>query len=325
MSSNMTLRQIYPAIEAYDTGFLKVSDLHNIYYEQTGNPSGKPAVFIHGGPGLSIGPRDRRFFDPAVYRIVTYDQRGAGKSTPPAELKDNTTWHLVEDIEKLRVFLGIDKWACVFGGSWGSTLSLTYAEHHPDRVGSLIVRGIFLLRKVEFDWYYEGKGANMVYADHWEDFIAPIPESERGSMIDAYYKHLTGTDRQKQIECAKAWSLWETRTSRMNPGLINEENVAHCEQVDWLQYSRIECHYYANKGFFSSDEYILDNVDKIRHIPATIIQGRYDMVCPLATAWQLHKRWPEAEYQVVPDAGHSSKEDGIAALLVEATDKYGQL
>ncbi|XP_022310529.2 putative proline iminopeptidase isoform X2 [Crassostrea virginica] len=314
-------RELYPEIEPFHTEHLKVSDLHSIFVEQCGNKTGKPVVFVHGGPGGGIGPKDRKYFDPSVYRIFLFDQRGSGKSTPSAELKENTTWDLVADMEKIREHYGIDKWV-VFGGSWGSTLSLSYAETHPDRVKALVLRGIFTLRRRELLWFYQD-GASFVYPDKWEDYIKPIPEVERGDIMSAYYRRLTSEDEKTRVEAAKAWSSWEMATSRL---LVDDQMLKRAEGDTWaLQFARIECHYFVNGGFFKKDGQLLDEVDKIRHIPCTIVQGRYDMVCPAETAWLLHKKWPEAEFHIIPDAGHSAKETGIISQLVDATDKYKTL
>lgn len=314
-------RDVYPEIEVFDSGHLRVSDIHEVYFEQSGNKNGKPVLFLHGGPGGGTSPSDRRYFDPAVYRIVLMDQRGAGKSKPPAELKDNTTWHLVSDIEKLREHLSIDKWV-VFGGSWGSTLSLVYAETHPDRVKALILRGIFTLRRSEIIWYYQD-GASHIFPDHFDKYVEPIPKAERHDIVGAYYRRLTGPDEAERLKCARHWSLWEMATSRL---FIDHNLLKRADSDIWaLQFARIECHYFVHGGFFETDSHILDNVDKIRHIPATIVQGRYDVVCPAQTAWDLHKQWPEAEFYFVRDAGHSAREMGIKSVLVHAADKYKEL
>ncbi|XP_064647303.1 probable proline iminopeptidase [Lineus longissimus] len=316
------LRSLYPELEPFDSGMLKVSDIHQIYYEQCGKKDGKPALFLHGGPGGGVGMNDRRLFDPEVYRVVLLDQRGAGKSTPPAELKDNTTWNLVNDIEKLRDHLGIEKWGVVFGGSWGSSLSLIYAQSHPDRVKAMVLRGIFLVRREEIEWFYQ-KGAGNIYPDHFEKFVEPIPEAERGNLIKAYYKQLTSEDRTVRVRAARAWSTWEMVTSSL---YLNPEALKRTEDDEWVQrFARIECHYFNNDSWLDEETHILNNIDKIRHIPCTIVQGRYDLVCPMTSAWALHKKWPEAELNVVPDAGHSAKEPGIRAMLLEATDKYGKM
>ncbi|XP_010647982.1 proline iminopeptidase isoform X2 [Vitis vinifera] len=310
-------RNLYPPIEPYSSGFLKVSDLHSIYWEQSGNPNGHPVVFIHGGPGGGTSPSNRTFFDPDFYRIILFDQRGAGKSTPHACLVDNTTWDLVNDIEKLREHLEIPEWQ-VFGGSWGSTLALAYSQSHPDKVTGMVLRGIFLLRKKELDWFYEG-GAAAIYPDAWEPFRDLIPENERDCLIDAYHKRLNSDDMETQYAAARAWTKWEMMTAHLLP---NEENIKKGDDDKFsLAFARIENHYFVNKGFFPSDSFLLDNIEKIRHINATIVQGRYDMCCPIMTAWDLHKAWPEADFKIVPDAGHSANELGIAAELVAANEK----
>ena len=311
-------RSLYPEIEPFDSGFLKVSDLHTLYYEQSGNPNGKPVVFLHGGPGGGMNPKCRRFFDPARYRIVLFDQRGCGRSTPHAELTDNTTWHLVADIERLREQLGIDRWQ-VFGGSWGSTLALAYAESHPDRVSELVLRGIFMLRRWELEWFYQ-KGADALYPDAWETYLSAIPEAERGDLMSAYHRRLTGGDRAGQLAAARAWSVWEGATSFLwqDQGHID----ASGEDEFALAFARIECHYFVHGGFFEHDDQLLRHVDRIRRIPAVIVQGRYDVVCPLRSAWDLHRAWPEADLRIVQDAGHSAFEPGILHELVEATDRF---
>ncbi|KAF9959051.1 hypothetical protein BGZ72_010392 [Mortierella alpina] len=313
---------LYPKIECYDHGLLKVSDIHTLYFEQSGNPQGKPVIYLHGGPGGGVSAHDRRYFDPSVYRIILLDQRGAGKSTPTASLEDNTTWALVDDIERLREHLKIDKWV-VFGGSWGSTLSLVYAQEHPDRVKALILRGIFMLRQSELRWFYEQGGASNIFPDAWDKYIEPIPENERDNFIAAYHKRLTGSDEEERIRCAKAWSTWECSTSKL---YVDPVEVAKASEDIWaLAFARIECHYFFNKGFFKTDAHILENVDKIRHIPATIVQGRYDVVCPATSAWDLHKVWPEAKFEFMADAGHSAKELATTARLVQAADEYKTL
>ncbi|KAJ3412820.1 hypothetical protein HDV05_000226 [Chytridiales sp. JEL 0842] len=312
---------LFPKIEANKTGFLKVSDIHTLYYEESGNPNGKAIVYIHGGPGGGTSVDDRRYFDPTKYRIVIFDQRGSGKSTPPAELRENDTWSLVKDIETLRVHLGIDKWV-VFGGSWGSTLALTYAIKHADRVKALILRGIFTLRKSEINWFYQD-GASQIFPDAWDVYKGPIPENERNDFVKAYYKRLTSTDDVERRRCAKAWSTWEMMTSKL---YTDPELIKKAEDDTWAdQFARIECHYFINEGFFEKDGWILDNVDKIRHIPGVIVQGRYDVVCPATTAWELHKRWPEAELHMVPTSGHSAKEPATTQKLVEAANKFSTL
>jgi proline iminopeptidase len=312
------MREFYPEIEAYQSGHLKVSDLHSLYYEQVGNPEGKPIVFVHGGPGGGVDPSMRRFFDPKKWRIILFDQRGCGKSQPFSELKDNTTWDLVEDMEKLRKELKIEKWS-VFGGSWGSTLALAYAISHPEKVKELILRGIFLLRKKEIDWFYQ-EGASYIFPDAWDKYLAPIPQNERHDLVSAFYKRLTSPDKDIRSEASKAWSVWEGSTSKLflDPGFV--ERFGGDEFAD--AFARIECHYFMNKGFFKEDGWIINNVDKIRHIPAWIVQGRYDVVCPATSAWELHKAWPESKLHIIPDAGHSASEPGIKSKLIEATDFF---
>ncbi|HTR96634.1 MAG TPA: prolyl aminopeptidase [Candidatus Acidoferrales bacterium] len=318
MSGAGTRRGYYPAIEPHRTGRLRVSPVHEIYWEESGNPDGKPAVFLHGGPGFGTEANHRRFFDPERYRIVLFDQRGCGKSTPHASLEDNTTWHLVADIEKLRVALGIERWL-VFGGSWGSTLALAYAETHPERVTEVVLRGIFLLRKSEIDWFYQ-RGASAIYADAWEKYVEPIPEAERGDLLRAFYRRLTGDDERERMRAAKAWSIWEGSTSCLVP---NEGLIAKTAGDAFaLAFARIECHYFVHGAWLEGERELLRNVGRIRHIPATIVQGRYDVVCPMETAWALHRAWPEADFRLVQDAGHSATEPGILHHLVEATDRY---
>lgn len=312
------MSQLYPAIEPYHTDMLSVSDIHTLYFEEAGNPEGRPVVFLHGGPGGGCQPSYRQYFDPKKWRIILFDQRGCGRSTPFAELKENTTWDLVEDIEKLRAHLGIEKWS-VFGGSWGSTLSLAYAITHPEKVDALFLRGIFMLREKEINWFYQ-EGASYIYPDAWEHYLAPIPEKERGNLVEAFYKRLTAEDPKVRSEAARAWSVWEGSTSK----LIQDENMMEHFGDDHFAeaFARIECHYFTNKGFFESDDFLLKNVSKIRNIPAIIVQGRYDVVCPATSAWDLHRAWPEAEFHLIPDAGHSLSEKGITKVLVEATDRF---
>lgn len=313
-----SLRGLYPKIDPYDTGELAVGKLHTIYYEQFGNPRGKPAVFVHGGPGGGSSPGQARFFDPTHYRIILFDQRGCGKSRPHASLEDNTTWDLVDDIERLREHLGVERWL-VFGGSWGSTLALSYAETHPEAVTELVLRGIFMLRKREIDWFYQ-EGASRIFPDAWEHYLAVIPEEERGDLVRAYYKRLTSDDPQVRVEAARAWSIWEGSTSSLagNPNLLTTMGQDRFA----LAFARIECHYFINRGFFDQESQLFDNLDRIRHIPAVIVQGRYDMVCPMETAWALHRAWPESKLVVAPLAGHSAFEPEIQHHLVEATDRY---
>ncbi|HYH99519.1 prolyl aminopeptidase, partial [Hyalangium sp.] len=284
----------------------------------SGNPKGKPVIFVHGGPGGGTDAKQRRFFDPAAYRIVLFDQRGCGRSTPHASVEENSTWHLVEDMEALRRHLGIERWM-VFGGSWGSTLSLAYAQKHPERVTELVLRGIFLLRQQEVHWFYQ-HGAHMFFPDAWEDFVAPIPPEERGDLLHAYHRRLMGSDARVRQEAARAWSVWEARTSYLLP---SADAVTHfSEDAFSLAFARIECHYFVNRSFFRSDAQLLEDVPRIRHIPGVIVQGRYDMPCPMESAWALHRAWPEAELKIIPDAGHSAYEPGTTSALVEATDKF---
>jgi proline iminopeptidase len=315
------MTHLYPEIDPYNQFNLKVSDLHTIHIEESGNPNGKPVIFLHGGPGGGIEPIYRQYFDPEKWRIIIFDQRGCGKSTPHAELAENTTWELVDDIEKIREYLGIEKWV-VFGGSWGSTLSLSYAITHPERCKALVLRGIFMIRNKEIDWFYQ-EGASNIYPDAWEQYVKPIPEDERHDMVAAYYKRLTSNDDAVRIEAAKAWSIWEASTSK----LIQSDDYLHqFEDAKVAEaFARIECHYFTHGGFFKSENWLLENVDKILHIPTVIVQGRYDVVCPMVSAWELHRAFPEADFEIVQDAGHSMTEKGIAAKLVEYTDKFVNL
>lgn len=320
MTSTQNRRPRYPSVEPYTSGRLRVSDEHEIHYEEVGNPQGKPAVFIHGGPGAGALVDDRRFFDPSAYRVVLFDQRGCGRSTPHASLMDNTTWHLVDDIERLRRYLGIDRWL-VFGGSWGSTLSLAYAQTHPDSVTELVLRGIFLLRQKEINWFYQ-EGASALFPDLWEHYLAPIPPEERRDLVGAYYSRLTSDDETTRLVAAKAWSQWEGATISLLPNPAREAHWATDEFATAI--ARIECHYFYNKGFFDRDDQLLDGVPRIRHIPGVIVQGRYDVCTPVMSAWDLHKAWPEAEFRLVPDAGHTSAEPGIVHELVTATDRFAK-
>ena len=311
-------RTLYPEIQPYATGRLRVSALHELYYEESGNPAGKPVVFLHGGPGGGTEPKYRRYFDPARYRIVLFDQRGCGKSTPFASLEDNTTWHLVSDIEALRERLGIERWQ-VFGGSWGSTLALAYAETHPARVTELVLRGIFLIRREEIRWFYQ-EGTSWIYPDAWQEYIDHIPETERGDLLHAYYRRLTSADLEVQRAAARIWSVWEGRTSCLIP---NPEIIARTGGSEFsLAFARIEAHYFVHDAWLQGDKALLANVSRIRHIPALIAQGRYDVVCPMKSAWDLHRAWPEANLRIVADAGHAASEPGIVHELVTATDLF---
>ena len=312
------MRELYPAIEPYQQGFLQVSELHTIYFEESGNPQGKPVVILHGGPGGGSQPIYRQYFDPNLWRIVQFDQRGCGKSTPHAELEENTTWHLVADIETLRKYLHIDRWV-VSGGSWGSALALAYSETHPDYCQALILRGIFMLRAKELAWFYQ-EGTGYIFPEAWEQYVDLIPLAERGDMISAYYRRLISSDHTVRSQAARAWSIWEASTSKLIPDLELIERFGKEDFAD--AFARIECHYFMNKGFFTTEDQLLKNVERIRHIPTVIVQGRYDVVCPMFTAWQLHQALPEAEFIVVPDAGHSMTEAGIRSALIEAGDRF---
>lgn len=315
------LMELYPPIEPYKEFFLPVSRLHTIHVEEAGSPHGSPVIFLHGGPGGGIDPSYRQFFNPEKYRIILFDQRGCGKSTPYASLEENTTWDLVEDIEKIRQHLAIDRWV-VFGGSWGSTLSLAYAESYPERVKALVLRGIFLLRKSELYWFYQD-GASRIFPDAWEEFLAPIPEDKRDNLLKTYYEYLTSPDKTIRQKAAAAWSVWEGSTSKLYPDSGLKEKFSKLEFSE--AFSRIECHYFIHGGWFNPEDQLLRNVDRIRSIPATIVQGRYDVVCPATSAWDLHRAWPEAEFYLIPDAGHSATEPGIRSQLIRATEKYAEL
>jgi len=310
----------YPPIKPYDSGFLRVSPDHELYYEQSGNPRGKPVVFLHGGPGGGTDAKMRQFFNPRRYRIVLFDQRGCGRSRPAASLIDNTTWHLVSDIEAIREHLQIDRWQ-VFGGSWGSTLALAYAQKHPARVTELVLRGIFLLRRWELDWFYQDPGgAAALFPDLWENYLAPLSAEERKDCVRSYYSRLTSPDEKVLLEAARAWSIWESALSYIR---MNKNYVKRAGDADFAAaFARIECHYFINGGFLEREGQLLEDVHRIRHIPATIVQGRFDVVCPMRSAWDLHRAWPQADFRVVSDAGHSAFEPGIARELVKATDRY---
>jgi proline iminopeptidase len=308
----------YPEIEPYERGRLRVSTLHEIAWEQSGNPAGKPVVFLHGGPGGGTSPAMRRFFHPGRYRIVIFDQRGCGASTPTASLEENTTWDLVADIEALRAHLGIERWM-VFGGSWGSTLALAYAQTHPERVTELVLRGIFLLRRLELEWFYQ-HGASEIFPDRWEPYWSHIPELERGDMIGAYHRRLTHADRAVRLEAARRWAGWEGGTSKLvpDPGM-----QAHYEEDEFaLAFARIEAHYFVNGGFLETEDQLLRDVSRIRHVPAVIIQGRYDVVCPARSAWDLHRAWPEADFLLTADSGHSAFDPPNCRALVAACDRF---
>jgi proline iminopeptidase len=278
-------------------------------------------VLLHGGPGGGCPPFYRQYFNPEQWRLVMFDQRGCGQSTPHAELRENTTWDLVNDIEKLRSHLNIDQWV-VFGGSWGSTLSLAYSQTYPQRCQGLILRGIFMLREKELRWFYQA-GASYIFPDAWEEYVKPIPIEEQDDMLKAYYKRLTSPEAQIRLEAARAWSIWEASTSRLLPDSDLMQKFGADKFAE--AFARIECHYFINQGFFESPAQLLVNVNRIRHIPAVIVQGRYDVVCPIVSAWELHRAWPESELIIIPDAGHSMSEPGIRSALIEATDRFAAL
>ena len=313
--------ELHPKAKVFNSFNLKVSELHTIFVEESGNKNGKPVIFLHGGPGGGISSTYRQYFDPGEWRITMFDQRGCGQSTPFAELKENTTWDLVSDIEKIRNHLQIDQWV-VFGGSWGSTLSLAYSQKHPNACKGLILRGIFLVRKKEIDWFYQ-YGASNIFPDKWESYLAPIPENKRDNLLNAYYEILTGDDQNKKIEAAKAWSTWEGSSVRL---ILDDDFISDFGDAKFAEaFARIECHYFMNDCWFPSENYLIDNIDKIRHIPAVIVHGRYDIICPVVQAWDLHKAWPEADLHIIPDAGHSIYEEGIKNKLLEYTDKFSKL
>ncbi len=305
----------HPEIEPFDNGYLQVSPRHRLYYEQCGNPAGKPVVLLHGGPGAGCSPKMRRFHDPARYRIVLFDQRGAGRSTPHADLDENTTWDLVADIERLRELLGIGRWQ-VFGGSWGSTLALAYAETHPERVSALVLRGIFMLRRWELEWFYQ-EGASRLFPEAWAEYLAPIPVVERGDLISAYHRRLTHVDPAIRLEAARAWAVWEASTSFLHQDTAFID--AHRSEAFALAFARIESHYFVNGGFFEVEDQLLRDAHRLKDIPGVIVHGRYDVVCPVQSAIDLHRAWPQARLQIVPDAGHSAFEPGIARALLAAT------
>jgi proline iminopeptidase len=316
-AANASRRPLYAENEPFASGWLATGGAHEIYYEECGKPGGRPAVVLHGGPGGAINPTMRRFFDPARWRMALFDQRGCGRSRPNASLEDNTTWALIEDIERLRKHLGVEKWA-VFGGSWGSTLALAYAIIHPERVSCLILRGVFLVSERELRWFYQD-GASMLFPDAWARFVEPIPPAERGDLMAAYHRRLTDPNRSVQARAAAAWSQWEgdtisIRGPEARPSKFNEVDFA-------VAFARIECHYFANKGFFPEDDWILNNISRIKTIPGWIIQGRFDVVTPLESAWKLKAAWPKAQFEIVWDAGHASTEPGIVDGLVRATDR----
>ncbi len=309
------MRTLFPAIEPYQKFYLPVTDGHQLYVEEAGNPQGKPVLFLHGGPGGGISSNHRRLFDPAEYRIILFDQRGSGQSKPHAALEHNTTWDVVADIEAIRAHLGIDQWV-VFGGSWGSTLALAYAETHPASVRALILRGIFLCRPEEIRWFYQ-EGAHWLFPERWADYIAPVAPENRQDMVSAYYALLTHPDETIRLNAARAWSKWEGATCKLLP---NQSVIDHFEEVHHaLAMARIECHYFMHQCWLSENQ-LLRDVDKIRHIPTWIVHGRYDVICPVKNAWELHQAFPEATLEIIPDAGHAYDEPGILNALIEATE-----
>ena len=313
------MSELYPDILPYAVHRLAVDDRHALYVEECGTAKGIPALFLHGGPGAGCEPYHRRFFDPTRYRVVLFDQRGAGRSIPHADLSDNTTWHLVADIERIRELLGIERWL-VFGGSWGSTLALAYAQTHPERVSALVLRGIFLCRDDEIRWFYQ-EGASRLFPDYWADFVAPVAPGDRHDMLGAYHRLLTGTDDIARMAAAKAWSTWEGRTATLlpNPSVVNHFGDPHVA----LSLARIECHYFVHQAFLRPGQ-LLEDAARLAGIPTVIVHGRYDVICPLENAWALHRALPGSELVIVPDAGHAASEPGIRSALVQATDRFAR-
>ena len=308
------MRELYPTIEPYQSNYLQVSDLHRVYYEQSGNPDGQPVIFVHGGPGGGTEALYRRFFDPATYRIILFDQRGAGKSRPHASLEENTTWHLVADIERIRELLGIDRWI-VFGGSWGAALGLIYAIQHPEPVRQLVLRGVFLMTKAELRWFYGG-GAGAFWPDLWHKFVSAVPAEERDDIIAAYARRLFSGDLQTETRYARAWAAWEnTLASISNDGPGGDSPAEYARA-----FARLENHYFSNLGFLEHDGWIEANLDRLADVPGTIVQGRYDMICPPAAAYHLNNAWPRSTLRIVPRAGHALSEPGISAELVRIMD-----
>lgn len=308
----------YPPIQPYETGFLEVGSGHKLYWEECGNQNGIPVIFLHGGPGSGTEPSHRCYFDPKAYRIILMDQRGAGRSLPHASLVDNTTWHLVSDLETLRIDRNVDKWI-VFGGSWGSTLALAYSETYPARVLGLIVRGIFLAQQREIDWFYQD-GASRIFTDEWEKFLDPIPLTEREHLVAAYYRQLTSSEASVRKRATLAWTAWEAAALKLLFDPVLYKQFIQDDHADAL--ARIECHYFLNKGFFKTDHWLLEHAGALAQIPGMIIQGRYDMICPFESAWKLHKAWPKATFKVIKDAGHAASEPGITDALIDATNHF---
>lgn len=311
------MRTLFPEIEPYNTFYFRVSDIHELYVEEVGNPQGQPLLFLHGGPGGGCSSLHRRLYDPEHYRIILFDQRGASKSKPFACLEENTTWDLVDDIEKLRRHLSVDKWV-VFGGSWGVTLALAYAETHPQSVTALILRGVFLCRPEEIRWFYQEGGTSFIFPEYWENYVSQVPPEKRDRMVETYYELLTSEDEAVRLAAAKAWSGWEGSTIKLkpDPNLISFFESPH----QALSMARIECHYFTNNCFFKKENQLLADAERIRHIPTWIIHGRYDVICPAKNAWDLHKALPEAKLHMIPDAGHAFDEPGILNALIDATE-----
>ncbi len=322
MNKRQTRRNLFPRYGSLRSGRLKVSSLHELYWEESGNPDGIPVVALHGGPGGGSNPEMRRFFDPEKYRVFLFDQRGCGRSTPHSELRENTTWDLVEDMETLRKHVGVDKWL-VFGGSWGSTLSLAYAVTHTSRTLGVVLRGVFTVSKAEIQWFYQS-GASRLFPDSYDRYIAPIPEDERDDLVGAFYKRLIGDDRNERIAAARAWARWEGETLSIRGPLVTPSRFTEDDFVD--AFARIECHYFINRGFFAHDSWLMEQcAEKLINTPGIIVHGRYDVVTPLSTAWALSKAWPRAELHIIPEAGHSSMEPGIVDRLIRATDQFADV
>jgi proline iminopeptidase len=313
------MQTLYPDIKPYARHELAVEAPHVLYVDESGTSTGLPVVFIHGGPGAGCDASSRRYFDPMLYRIITFDQRGCGRSTPHASLENNTTQALVADLERIREHLGIEKWV-LFGGSWGSTLALAYAQAHPQRVLGLLLRGIFLARPEDVRWLYQ-EGASRLFPDYWEDYLSPIPADERANLVQAFYKRLTGPDQIAQMHAAKAWSTWEGRTATLRPNPMIVDRFSEAARA--LSIARIECHYFINNSFLEPNQ-LLRDMGKITHLPGVIVHGRYDVICPLDNAWALHKAWPNSELQIIRDAGHSAAESGITDALVRAADQMAR-
>ena len=310
------MKNLYPEITPFTSHRLKVDEIHELYIEESGHQEGIPVVFLHGGPGAGCAESHRRFFNPEAYRIILFDQRGCGRSTPFAELRNNTTWDLVDDMERIRQYLGIENWL-IFGGSWGSTLALAYAETHPERVRALVLRGIFLARKQDVQWFYQW-GTSQIYPDYWQDYLAPIAEDQRSDMVAAYYRQLTSKDESVRQTAAKAWSLWEGLTASL---VRDEEVMSHFgDPHAALAIARIECHYFVNDSFLQPDQLLAD-AHRLKNIPGYIVHGRYDMICPVAQAWELHEAWPDAEMHIMPESGHAVTEEQITNQLVKIMDK----